>query len=93
MAIVALGFCTADAGSIESMTFPGWPLEPNASFVHSSWAYHGDDGGYFASDRQKGPLQYGKHYGPGDTVGCGLELAAQKIFFTRNGIRDGEKLC
>lgn len=86
MAIIALGFCTSEARSTE---FPGWPPKPIAPNVRS-WAYHGDDGGFFTSDRQKRPIQYGKHYGPGDTVGCGLELETQKIFFTRNGVRNGE---
>ena len=32
---------------------------------------------------------FGQHYGPGDTVGCGLEMDAKEIFFTRNGVRIG----
>jgi Ran-binding protein 9/10 len=86
MAEIALGFCTSSAKLIE---FPGWPPKPIAPNVQS-WAYHGDDGGFYASDTNKWPQQYGKHYGPGDTVGCGLEVDSQRIFFTRNGVRIGK---
>ncbi|ERF74527.1 hypothetical protein EPUS_08938 [Endocarpon pusillum Z07020] len=86
MAIIALGFCTSSAKLIE---FPGWPPKPIAPNVQS-WAYHGDDGGFYASDEKKWPRQYGKHYGPGDTVGCGLEVDSQRIFFTRNGVHIGK---
>ena len=55
---------------------PGWD--------HASYGYHSDDGGMFHG---KGlPPQRGRPlYGPGDTVGCGLEYKSSRIFFTKNG--------
>ena len=29
--------------------------------------------------------QYGPPFGPGDTIGCGLEYNSRKIFFVKNG--------
>ena len=83
---VAIGFSTDAAKWID---FPGWTPKPNAPTV-SSWAHHGDDGWFGASDRRKWPEStYGLHYGPGDTIGCGLDVGAKMIFFTRNGVRLG----
>ena len=55
---------------------PGWDF--------ASYGYHSDDGGMFHG---KGlPPQHGRPpYGPGDTVGCGLEYKSRRIFFTKNG--------
>ena len=55
---------------------PGWDL--------ASYGYHSDDGGMFHG---KGlPPKHGQPlYGPGDTVGCGLEYISSRIFFTKNG--------
>lgn len=86
--IVAFGFCTSSANLIE---FPGWPPKTSAPKIQS-WAYHGDDGGIYASNGKKWPIQFDKHYGPGDTAGCGLDVDAQRIFFTRNGVRIGKGL-
>ncbi|KAG8526288.1 uncharacterized protein KY384_000281 [Bacidia gigantensis] len=80
---IAMGFATASAKLVE---FPGWPPKPVAPNVQS-WAYHADDGAICASNRKKWPSSFDKHYGPGDTVGCGLEVEAKRIFFTRNGVR------
>ena len=84
-AIIAIGFSTEAAKWID---FPGWPPKLNAPNV-LSWAYHGDDGMFCASNRKKWPARFGLHYGPGDTVGCGLDADAKTIFFTRNGVKLG----
>lgn len=61
-----------------------WPVfrwEP------SSYGYHGDDGrkycypGNHARSNNKG-TEYGPTFGTGDTVGAGLNLESQEIFFT-----------
>jgi hypothetical protein len=53
---------------------PGWDL--------ASYGYHSDDGGMFHGI----PPKHGRPlYGPGDTVGCGLEYISSRIFFTKNG--------
>ena len=55
---------------------PGWDQQ--------SYGYHGDDGGIFHSSG--GMLkQYGPKYGPGDTVGCGIDYYSKAIFYTLNG--------
>jgi len=55
---------------------PGWDQQ--------SYGYHGDDGGIFHSSG--GMLkQFGPKYGPGDTVGCGIDYISKGIFYTLNG--------
>jgi len=85
--IFAIGFCTSSAHLLE---FPGWPKD-NAPNSHS-WAYHGDDGGFFSSVRTSRPIGYSKLYGPGDTIGCGVNYDDSMIFFTRNGQRISKSL-
>ena len=84
---MAVGFCTSSAAQL--IDFPGWSPKPVAPNIQT-WAYHGDDGFFCASDRKKWPQAFGQHYGPGDTVGCGLEMDAKEIFFTRNGVKIGK---
>ncbi|KAJ2848565.1 hypothetical protein IWW36_003225 [Coemansia brasiliensis] len=61
---------------LDSSRLPGW--DPG------SWGYHGDDGHGFAGAGSG--TQYGPRYSTGDTAGCGLDFAARRIFFTRNGL-------
>ena len=30
-------------------------------------------------------VEYGEHYGCGDTIGCGFALESMEVFFTKNG--------
>jgi len=71
---VAVGIAT---GSFQAHSrMPGWDRQ--------SFGYHGDDGGIFHSSG--GMLkEYGPKYGPGDTVGCGVDYVSKGIFFTLNG--------
>ena len=80
--ILAIGFCTSTAQLLE---FPGWPNK-NAPSSHS-WAYHGDGGGFFSSFKNRKAGE-SRSYGPGDTVGCGVDYEKGIVFFTR----DGEKI-
>mmetsp|Transcript_13963 Transcript_13963/g.29196 ORF Transcript_13963/g.29196 Transcript_13963/m.29196 type:complete len:986 (+) Transcript_13963:98-3055(+) len=55
---------------------PGWD--------EHSYGYHGDDGCLFHGHGTM-VSQYGPLFGPGDTVGCGLEYSTRRIFFVWNG--------
>ena len=61
---------------------PGWQ-HPTRPHIHS-WAYHGDDGGYFGHTKPS-YAGFGERYGPGDVVGCGVDFDREIVFFTRNG--------
>ncbi|KAK0616888.1 ankyrin repeat-containing domain protein [Immersiella caudata] len=81
--IVAVGFCTIGGGVID---FPGWLPKPTA-LQAKSWAYHGDDGGIYRSTGTGYADEFLKHYGPGDTIGCGVDLAKREVWWTRNGVK------
>ena len=71
---VAVGVATRNFQFQSRM--PGWD--------QLSYGYHGDDGGIFHSSG--GMLkQFGPKYGPGDTVGCGIDYISKGIFYTLNG--------
>jgi hypothetical protein len=80
--ILALGFCTIGGRAVR---FPGWPPRLDAPSA-KSWGYHGDDGGLFQSGNENGsPVVTDLPYQPGHTIGCGVDLNTQTIWFTRNG--------
>jgi len=70
---VAVGLSTSSFKPQHSM--PGWD--------DKSYGYHSDDGGMFhgkdVAARRGKPT-----FGPGDTIGCGLDYASRRIFFTKN---------
>jgi len=75
---VAIGLSTSRFRPAAKM--PGWDAH--------SFGYHSDDGGIFhgAGDMER---EFGKTYGVGDTVGCGIDYShgdgGGAIFFTLNG--------
>lgn len=71
---VAVGVATASFHVHSRM--PGWDRK--------SYGYHGDDGGIFHSSGGM-VKQFGPQFGPGDTIGCGIDYAKKGIFFTLNG--------
>ena len=80
--IMAIGFCTLDA---RHYRFPGWPAKIYDSSARS-WGYHGDDGGLFDGGYY-GARQTVDAYGPGDTVGCGVDFGTKIMWVTKNGVR------
>ncbi|KAK7512573.1 uncharacterized protein IWZ02DRAFT_462023 [Phyllosticta citriasiana] len=65
---------------------PGW-----LTCRFPSWGYHSDDGKTFQFfNARKQTSQVLPMYFRGDTVGAGVDLAAQRIFFTKNGELFGE---
>ena len=72
--IVTLGFC----GEFCDMTMahPGW----------NAWSvgYHGDDGGIYEEEASRA-ISYERRFGPGNTVGCGIDYASEEYFFTIDG--------
>mmetsp|Transcript_29825 Transcript_29825/g.54623 ORF Transcript_29825/g.54623 Transcript_29825/m.54623 type:complete len:711 (-) Transcript_29825:130-2262(-) len=71
---VAIGLSAGKFSSLRKM--PGWD--------DISYGYHGDDGGIFHNSGDMA-RRFGPSYGPGDTVGCGVDYGAGGIFFTLNG--------
>ena len=58
--------------------------------AHSGWrqwsvGYHNDDGGLFEENGRFKEKHDEWKFGPGDTVGCGVDYAKGQYFFTRNG--------
>lgn len=52
-----------------------------------SYGYHGDDGHFFSSSGNGQP--YGEKFSTGDTIGCGINMIENSIFFTKNGALQG----
>ena len=71
---VTLGFCGEFCDL--TMAHPGW----------NAWSvgYHGDDGLMFEEHPLSG-FRTGCKFGPGNTVGCGIDYASEEYFFTLDG--------
>jgi len=57
--------------------FPGWDQH--------SYGYHGKDGALYFKNSKGFQIHKFPAFGPGDTVGCGVDYKQRAIFFTRNG--------
>lgn len=77
----AIGFCTFTSAAF---TFPGWQPK-DSSPKAMSWGYASDDGGISKSTGARTGPVYSRVYGPGDTVGCGVDFVKNVSWFTRNG--------
>lgn len=75
---VAVGLSRDGFNLLQKM--PGWDSQ--------SYGYHGDDGGAY-HDSGHMCFKFGPKYGPGDTVGCGLDYSQGSgqadLFYTLNG--------
>eukprot|EP00917_Polyrhabdina_sp_WS-2016_P014429 GHVP01031543.1.p1 GENE.GHVP01031543.1~~GHVP01031543.1.p1 ORF type:complete len:406 (+),score=87.75 GHVP01031543.1:2000-3217(+) len=71
---VAIGLSGRDVGLNR---LPGW--EPD------SYGYHGDDGMVFGFDGGK-ETEYSTTFTEGDTIGCGICLLTNEVFFTKNSV-------
>ena len=69
--IVTLGFCGEFCELAQA--HPGW----------NAWSvgYHGDDGIVYEESSFRGK-KTGRTFGPGDTVGCGIDYDRGEYFFT-----------
>lgn len=72
---VGIGFSTV-TGKFQE--YPGW--KSKFAPAAKSWAHHSDDGGYF---HQNHASVFGEGYGIGDTIGAGVDLTKNVIFFTK----------
>lgn len=75
---IAIGLAGEFTNQLRSQ--PGW----------NAWSlgYHGDDGRIFEEATQ-GKYPTGRKFGPGNTVGCGIDYDTDQYFFTL----DGEVIC
>lgn len=74
--IIAIGFC----GEFADMT--------NAILGWNVWTvgYHGDDGMVLKNqDTGHGDRGTGRTFGPGNTIGCGINYSNEEYFFTCDG--------
>ncbi|KAI1500799.1 SPRY domain-containing protein [Biscogniauxia marginata] len=68
---VCIGFLTK---GVSLSRPPGW--EPD------SYGYHGDDGDVYSGGNVG--KRYKDTFGPGDTIGCGINFRTGSVFFTKN---------
>ncbi|KAI0595874.1 SPRY domain-containing protein [Biscogniauxia sp. FL1348] len=68
---VCIGFLTKNVSLSRP---PGW--EPD------SYGYHGDDGDVYSGGNVG--KRYKDTFGPGDTIGCGINFRTGSVFFTKN---------
>ncbi|KAI7860177.1 hypothetical protein BDC45DRAFT_493801 [Circinella umbellata] len=69
---IGMGFCSAKNGLDR---LPGWDKD--------SWGYHGDDGHSF--EESGTGKSYGPRFSTGDVIGCGINMADETAFYTKNG--------
>ena len=70
--LVSLGFCGEFCDQTQAQ--PGWNVW--------SVGYHGNNGGIFEQESRRSTYSTGRNFGPGDTVGCGIDFHRKWYFFT-----------
>ena len=70
--VVSLGFCGEFCDQTQAQ--PGWNIW--------SVGYHGNNGGIFEEESRRSTYNTGRKFGPGDTVGCGIDFHRKEYFFT-----------
>lgn len=85
--MVGIGFYNGEPSSTAGLTkMPGMEA--------GSWGYHSDDGKVLLFYPPPGirnndlpsTMALGPVFGKGDTIGCGIDLIEERIFYTKNGI-------
>lgn len=71
----AVGFCQRD---VSENRLPGWD--------EGSFAYHGDDGGFYVSNASDDPQESDEIFDKDDVVGCGLNFKTGQGYRTKNGV-------
>ncbi|CAG1975297.1 unnamed protein product [Fusarium graminearum] len=71
----AVGFCQED---VLENRLPGWD--------EGSFAYHGDDGGFYVSNASGDPQENDEIFDKDDVVGCGLNLKTGHGYRSKNGV-------
>ena len=69
---VSLGFCGEFCDLTQAQ--PGWNVW--------SVGYHGDNGGIYEEKGSQPTYSTERKFGPGDTVGCGIDYDTEEYFFT-----------
>lgn len=76
---MATVFCTFGA---QRHQFPGWKPKRNTP-SGQTWGHHRDDGLFVGVS---GLYQLsGEPCGSGDTIGCGFDMNARRLWYTKNG--------
>ena len=68
---VGVGLCAAD-----------YPRDQQVGWAVNGYGYHSDDGNKYSAGKNE---SFGSQYCQYDVIGCGIDLIAEKIFFTKNG--------